>query len=314
MIRCTVLFLAGGPSQPPLQASMGFPVAGLPLDAGRTLLSCWLGLIERSFSAGPDSIHVLTSCSRDADWFSAELRRAGGIARSVDVRVDARGHRGVCGLLADTVAAIAPADWLLVVELNSLPPASLRPILRESGGADVPLLVGGSRDSRPSGVFRLRTELLAQVPRLGYLDLKEQFIPQLVARGRRVELAELAETAVRLTDRRNYLRAIRIWQSMGRSVGTPPSIAGNSLVCDGVEISPGGFVLDSVVLPGATIGRGSVVARSVIGPLMKVPDQAVLVDAVMANPSLGSIRTELRSSSGAPSIRTPSDAVAKWSI
>lgn len=92
-----------------------------------------------------------------------------------------------------------------------------------------------------------------------------------------------------------------------------PSVSGNSLLCEGVVAPEGSFVLDSAILPGAMIGRGAVIARSVVGPLMHVPDGAVLVDAVLANPRLGAGPREFRTSQGIPLPETPSDALPSWS-
>lgn len=175
------------------------------------------------------------------------------------------------------------------------------------------MVVGASQDERPAGAFLFRRDLLTDVPRIGYLDLKEQFLPQLVARGYRIESAELSATAVRMTDRRNYLRGIRIWQSENGEVPAARNVAGHSVIADGVELAPDAFVLDSVVLPGASIGPRCVVARSVVGPLIRLPEGSVLVDAVMANPRLGEHTAEFRVSSGIPVPESPKDSVPLWS-
>jgi ADP-glucose pyrophosphorylase len=90
-------------------------------------------------------------------------------------------------------------------------------------------------------------------------------------------------------------------------------VSGHSIVCRGAEVAPDAFILDSVVLPGAAIGSRCVVARSVIGPLIRVPEGSVLVDAVMANPRLGDRPADFRVSSGIPTAETPKDALPSWS-
>lgn len=310
--ECSVLILAGGLNPTPLQQSMGFPVAGLPLGRDRTLLASWLALVDESLGTARRSAHLLCGTPSDEQWFVAELRRSTTSVLGVGVRRDGRPHRGVCGILADTALECDLAEWLLVIELNSLPPKSLEPLLAAAGdGAS--MVVGSSRDERPVGAFLLRRDLLGDVPRIGYLDLKEQFLPQLVARGHRITAAELSATSVRMTDRRNYLRGIRIWQSENPAGDRPSNIAGHSVVAAGVELSPDAFVIDSVVLPGASIGPKCVVARSVVGPLIRLPEGSVLVDAVMANPRLGDRAAEFRVSSGISIPESPKDAVPLWS-
>ena len=193
MLReCSVLMLAGGLNQTPRQRLMGFPAAGLPVSRDRTLLSAWLEVIARSLGSFGRSTHLLCGTPADEHWFLAELRRPTNPVSGVEVRRDDRPHRGVCGILADTVQTPGFSNWLLVIELNTLPPKSLVPMLEAVAGGPS-MVVGASEDERPAGAFLLGADLLKDVPRRGYLDLKEQFLPQLVARGHRVSAATLSD-------------------------------------------------------------------------------------------------------------------------
>jgi hypothetical protein len=310
--ECSVLMLAGGLNPTPLQRLMGFPSAGLPVSRDRTLLSAWLEVIDRSLGSLRRSTHLLCGTPADEQWFLAEVRRPTNPVSGVEVRRDDRPHRGVCGILADTVQTPGFSNWLLVIELNTLPPKSLVPML-EAVASGPSMVVGASEDERPAGAFLLGADLLKDVPRRGYLDLKEQFLPQLVARGHRVSAATLSETSVRLVDRRNYLRSVRVWQSENAVTACEENVGGHSIICSGAEIAPDAFILDSVVLPGAVIGSRCVVARSVVGPLIRVPEGSVLVDAVMANPRLGDRPAEFRVSSGIPTAESPKDVLPIWS-
>ncbi len=311
--ECSVLMLAGGLNPTPLQRLMGFPSAGLPVSRDRTLLSAWLEVIDRSLGSLRRSTHLLCGTPADEHWFLAELRRPTNPVSGVEVRRDDRPHRGVCGILADTVQTPGFSNWLLVIELNTLPPKSLVPML-EASDNDSSMVVGGSGDGRPAGAFLLRADLLREVPKRGYYDLKEQFLPQVVGRGHRVSAARLSETSVRLTDRRNFLRGIRIWQTdRSDSNERLENVAGHSVVCNGAECAADAFILDSVVLPGAVVGPRCVIARSVIGPLIRVPEGSILVDTVMAFPRIGERSAEIRLSSGIREPETPNNVVPSWS-
>lgn len=289
----TVLLLAGGLSRSPLSLAMGFPVPGMPLGPDRTVLGMWLDLLAGVRKSRPLRVHFICSTESDLAWYRGEQKRRPADFDTVSFLLDPRPHRGVAGVLADVAASLEVEGEILVLELTSLPPPTLAPLFHAAAvdSAARPMLtVGSSRDERPAGVYLFAREALRAVPRLGYHDLKEQLIPQLVANGHRVVGASLGETAVRLVDRRNYLRGVRIWAS--RTVEGGPSdmsdatgSAGHSIVCDGAVVEAGGVVLDSVVMPGARIASTAVVARSVIGPMMVIPDGAVIVDAIMADPS-----------------------------
>ncbi len=287
-----VMMLAGGLRPSPIQLAVGFPAPGLPIGTESTLLSTWL---DRIAAAGGGSIAqsmVVCGSNSDFDWIAAEVRRCEREAGTAQIMLDPRAHRGTCGVVADALEGSgASSEWVLVVELTALPPRSLDPALELArNGADS--VVGVSRDEQPSGVYLFRRESLKHCPRVGYFDLKEQFIDRLVANGVRIDAVELSSTVARLTDRRNYLRGIRIRQSegaessdsgVGRRGGN--EVAGFSLVCHGAEVDPTAFVIDSVVMPGAKIGRGVVIARSVIGPLMEVPEGSIVVESTLADPA-----------------------------
>lgn len=296
----TVLMLAGGLARNSLHRAVGFPVPGMPLEADRTVLSVWMDLVRNISGSRRVGIHVICSSEADLSWFRAELRRTGSEPRGVSFLVDPRPHRGVAGVLADVIAGIEEPGEVLVLELTALPPVSLTPLFEgtAAGSGDPPMLtVGSSVDQRPAGTYLFSPGALGSVPRIGYYDLKEQLIPQMLASGRRVTAVPLGETAVRLVDRRNYLRGVRIWQSRAAAGAgavasgsfTPPPVgvaaAGHNVICSGAVVEAGAVVLDSVIMPGARIASTAVVARSVIGPMMVIPDGAVIVEAIMADPS-----------------------------
>ena len=65
-------------------------------------------------------------------------------------------------------------------------------------------------------------------------------------------------------------------------VGEGAGVRGASVLCAGAVVEDRALVVDSVVLPGARVGRGAVVARSVVAPGAVVPDAALIVDDVFA--------------------------------
>jgi hypothetical protein len=314
-----VLFLAGGLNTGELHRSVGFPVPGLPLDPARSILRVWLELARRLAAERHLELTMRVVCSSEADlaWYRGEVQRACERAMDVELLLDPRTHRGVAGVVADVTSDLPPWARVLVVEMSTLPPRSLGPLLDAAGAGDRDgvAVVGTSLDQRPAGTILLRRRMLEAVPRLGYFDLKEQLIPQLLSRGDRVLGAALGETSVRMMDRRNYLRAVRIWQSRSGLVagGSSPQILGHSIVCPGATLHPEATVVDSVVLPGARLGPKAVVARSVIGPLMVIPESAVIVDSVLADASLPS-RGLAVSDARPDAAASPSRVAAGWSF
>lgn len=297
MSRFVVILLAGGLRTSDLHQSLGFPVPGLPLEPRRTVLQAWIDVLRADHRLLDASLVLTCSSEGDREWFSAEVRRMTN-AGPIEVMLDRRPHRGVGGLVADTISERDPDLDVMVVEVTTLPPPSVSNAIDALRDASA-LVVGASLDDRPAGVVVLKRRVLEIVPRIGYLDLKEQFIPQAVARGFRAVPACVTSTAVRLSDRRNYLRAVRIWQERGPTSEAerrlPFVSAGSSVVCDGAVVHERAVIRDSVVLPGAVIASGAVVARSVVGPLIRIPENTIVVDGVVADPSLARRRPEMAS-------------------
>jgi len=282
-----VVMLAGGLRSGSLRSQLGFPTAGMPLDAECTLLQAWLDLIAKTPQLANSDLLIACNNARDRDWFTAESRRGPSGTRPPKVVVDPRPHRGVAGMLADLQEEIDGAESYVVIELSSLPPATLEGLMADSdaGQPNASMRVGVGPESRWSGAYRLDAALLQHVTTLGYVDLKEQFVPQLLTKGYRIEAVEFGDTAVQISDRRNYLRAVRIWRARsGFAAERTDFVSGFSVVCPGVELGDGSHVADSAVLPGAVLGEGAVVARSVIGPMIRVPDGAVIVDGILSDP------------------------------
>lgn len=294
MSRFAVILLAGGLRTSDLHQSLGFPAAGLPLEPRRTVLQSWVEVLRADDRLRGARLSLTCSSERDREWFSAEVRRLTN-AGPIEVTLDRRPHRGVGGVVADTVSEFDQDLDVVVVEVNTLPPPSVSialDALRESAS----LVVGSSIDDRPAGVVVLKRRVLEIVPRIGYLDLKEQFLPQAVARGFRAVAARITPTAVRISDRRNYLRAVRIWQETRRlpDAGHRSSSTGSgrSVICEGAVVHDRSVIRDSVVLPGAVIAGGAVVARSVVGPMIRIPENTIVVDGIVADPALALRRPE----------------------
>lgn len=312
MSRFAIILLAGGLRVNELHRSLGFPVPGLPLEPRRTVLQAWIDVLRADPRLANATIVVPCSSEFDRAWFTAELRR---MARTgpVEVMLDRRPHRGVGGVVADVAAEIDPGLDVLVVEAGTLPPPSVGGVLDAGDGA-ASLVIGSSRDDRPAGVVLMRRRVLEIVPKIGYLDLKEQFIPQAVAKGHRAIAATITATALRLAARRDYLRGVRIWQERlaGQAKDARSTSLGSSVVCEGATVDARAVIRDSVVLPGAEISSGAVVARSVIGPMIRIPEGTVVVDGIVADPTLASRWIE-RPAADHGTTAVPLRAVAEWS-
>jgi hypothetical protein len=277
-----------------LTRSLGLPTAALPVNAERSLAECWA---RRLVDAGFRGTIVLAVASEQDRAFYGQIAVPPSV--KLEVRADSSGHRGAGGTLGDawrervsSMDEAAAKGGALVVEVSNSPNFDFA---RLFAAIDLRLgaVIGAAADATPAGIAWMSSEALALVPPIGFFDLKEQFIPAIVASGRRVEAVVGAAEACRIADISTYLRAIALLRA-----GGPVSVAadavieegavvrGDSVVCRGAVVERGALVVDTAVLPGARVCADAVVARSIVPPGSHVPRGYLVVDEVFG--ALGS--------------------------
>ncbi len=205
-------------------------------------------------------------------------------------QVDSTANRGAAGVLADWNRATSdsPAtEWVLVVDASASPAirlGSLFDVAHES----VAGVVGASDLGRYCGCLLIRREWLEVIPRVGFVDLREQFLGTVIERGGRVRCASVATRALRLNTRESWLKSVAAWERLvGRVDPKPETWAGyqrhgDCAVQRGALVA-GSRIVSSVVLDNAIVEPGACVARSIICPGAVVRSGEVMVDCVVGN-------------------------------
>jgi NDP-sugar pyrophosphorylase family protein len=143
-------------------------------------------------------------------------------------------------------------------------------------------------------VFALRRAALDLVNRLGFMDLKEQWLTKMLAAGGKAFAHPLrGRGAMPLRTRRNLLDAARVGAGLDVSerVAEPVSrrrtergVSGATVLCAGARVAASAVVHDAVVMPGAEVGEDAVVVRTIVAPGVRVENGSELID-VVAGPS-----------------------------
>jgi hypothetical protein len=271
-IRSFVL-LAGSVSASSLASRVGRSVLDLPLADSLRLSDVWRRrireLVKASDSTTPDP--ELLVLAGESSPMPATVE-AEGLPR-LRVERDASEYRGTAGALRDLCEDFADDDHVLVGNASQCPDEGLLPRLISGALPGDGVTLGVGRDGAPSGLMLVRTGALRNIPRVGFIDLKEQALPRIAATSgvRVVESPERASPPLR--DIRTYLDALRSWHRSGSLLGVSavnpfeerwtPAF---SIVEDGAEVAPSARLHDSVVLAGGVVGPGCEVVRSVVGP------------------------------------------------
>ena len=284
--------------------SLEVHMLSLPMGRQGSLLDSWLAVL-----AGLPNlreVQVIVNSEAEAESIRASMSESHLQSPTVPVQVIAEpaSWRGAAGIIRDVTTGLGPDDLVLVCEAKRLPPPSLQPLLEANfSRPNVSGVVGLCASNDPAGVYLFGSPALQLIPRIGYFDLKEQFLPAIVEAGRRIVTAPLGDSAMRINDLESYLAAVRatmlgpacgppcasaaslIRSSAHASISSSASLDGCCIVEAGAVIEDGAVVHDCVVLWGATIGGGTVISRSVVGPLASIEPRSRIVRELIVRPA-----------------------------
>lgn len=302
------IMLAGTLRPSPLRRELDVHVLCLPLGSQGTLLDAWLASLGTL--PGLDELTIVVNTEEDVKTIERETSRHGAAVRgriSVHTTVEPAAWRGVGGILRDVADNVGDNAVIIAAEAHALPPTTLTPLasaLTAPEGRAVDGAVGVCGNNEPAGVYAFTGRALGLTPEVGYFDVKEQLLPAMNQADMRSRMARLEGPPLRLRDRRGYLAAVRA--SLGENgagtachrVSQLTSIAPNAVIEGACIIEPGVMIMsdaiihDSVLLKGATVGRGAVISRSIVGPLGAIPADERAIRVVATEPGTAAGRRE----------------------
>lgn len=260
-----VVLLGGAVRRTVFHDGIARPTMMLPLPSSQRLIDLWaeaLTQIHEAFELPTLNCQIVVDRPID---IANELPHPDGVVFSV--QADPSEFRGTGGLLADIAFGFDAQDYLLVAPAATLPPSDLIATVRAAAriGTDVSILIDSA--GRPLDLFLVRCGALNEIPRIGFIDFKEQGIP-LVAKRHAVGIARCkssirpsARTAAGYLD---LLRDLSIDQPGVKEPFAERWSRAFGIVEEGAEVASSACLHDSVVLNGGTVGSGATVARSII--------------------------------------------------
>jgi hypothetical protein len=267
-IDACVIF-AGGLRASPLQAMSPVSVLDLMLTQRGTVLECILARIAENRDAHP-LLPVSVVWGPPVPEPSKPVIPAG-----LEVRItrEPSQWRGSAGLLLDLCAPFASDATILVIEGSRWLGASLGPLLADHARRDALVTVACTPDLCPAGVYTMRRSALDLVPRIGYLDLKEQLFSKLVGTRGRVHIHTLQPPgAMPLRTLDQFLAA------SFAAAGVSP---GASIISPSARIASDATVVGSVIMDSAQVQSRAIVARSIILKGAAVNNDEEVVDALV---------------------------------
>jgi hypothetical protein len=174
-------------------------------------------------------------------------------------------------------------DYLLVATGAQVLARPLAEVVTVLAGRAADVAIGRHEDGTPAGLVWVRCGCLRSIPEVGFIDLKEQALPQ-IARRHHVEVVALPRVGTPHRTPAEYLRAVRQFH-LGRRDDTGASNPFSENWCpsfavveEGATVHPSAAIHDSVVLAGARVESNAIVVRSLVGPGQGVRRGQRLVD------------------------------------
>jgi len=302
-----VLLLAGGLRPSPLASACGASVLTLPVGTEGTLLAHWAAVFRDvlvrddaearvCICVRPDQVEGLRTLvasllepSRPPITTLPSAKatpEASGVplsGHSFELFPDQAAYRGPAGVVRDATRDLPKDANVLIIEASRLALTPIRPLIEAHFAARSDATVGINPDASPAGLFVLRVEALDQVSDVGFVDLKEQFLPKLVAAGKDVRVFLLAPPAMgAFRTRPEFLAAVLSSEqaTSDHPVARAAAPGPVALALDAF-VDPTAYVAHSVIGPGARVESGAVVVRTIVMARAVVPAGASISDAVV---------------------------------
>jgi hypothetical protein len=286
-----VVMLAGSMRATPLKTFTGRNLLDLPVTPVESVLDQWR--LELAFAAdrlGLGMLPVRVMVERGA---YAPRPVQGDHLLAMSIEEDPGDFRGTGGLLSDIARDYDDQDLLLVAAGAQVLMGAIEPEVRRlvAAAADLAMLVTAT--GAPAGLLLVRCGALRAIKAKGFVDLKEQALPQIAAEHdvRVVRTAAPVGRPIRRLD--DYISALRRFVRQAR--GMPPVDpwfaqewrSTFSLVELGAEVDDSAVVHDAVVLAGATVKPGAVVVRSLVGEGAVIHSGQSVIDQVVGSGGAG---------------------------
>lgn len=189
---------------------------------------------------------------------------------------DRSAFRGTGGVLRDACEDLDDGDRVLVMSAGEVIDGDLGSIITQIGQIDSDVVLCRDAKHRPVSIWSMRAGSLRCVSSVGYSDLKEQVLSSLSSRCD-VRVVTLEGDPPRCY----WLRDLAGFMGCVRALAGDPNRSFD-LREPGVEVAHDALISDAVLLNGARVESGAIVARSVIGAGVTVKSGRRVIDQILA--------------------------------
>lgn len=283
-----VLLLGGGIRPSPLGYACGCSVLDLEIRPGVTVLASWARRWRATdLDGAPPPVRCLVA--RGAQAPTATHSDEGA---QIAVELDPREFCGPAGAVRDAVANLGDDAVIVVHEAAAFPTFDPGAVVAAHLESDAQGTVCVNPDGAAAGFFVFRAGDFRAVSRVGFTDLKEQFLTRLQAAGARIRAHRLPdEGLLPLRTRAGFLHAAMFAAGFREddAHGLAPTILSaaqpicpRSIIAGTARVSSRAAVVRSVIMSGSSVDDGAVVVRSIVCSGASVGAGQEVLDAVVS--------------------------------
>jgi hypothetical protein len=270
-------------------AAIGRSILDMPLKPGQSILGHWLQEVADLAEGIPlRRLPLRVMLCRAAPIPTAP--RGWGHGRvPLQIERDNQDFRGTGGVLRDLSEQYHKDDYLLVASGAQVLVEDLTGLAHALGrvAGDVVLLAHG--EGTLCGLMLVRCGALAEIASVGFVDFKEQALPQLATRHHVSVLRRSHMALLSITTASDYLAALRRYGHRHGGRGTAYGLGpfghapDHGIVEMQARVEPSAIVHDAVILAGARVAARAIVARSIVCEGACVGDGQVVVNRVVTS-------------------------------
>ncbi len=281
-----VVLLAGSVRSNTFDRHLDRSPLDLPIDDNTTLLAFWQQQVQQ-FARQIDRAQLQIRVMVSADGHAPSVTGPADAA-PVAIESDTATLRGTAGLLRDATEQYHDDDYILVANGLQLLLEPLADLVAALCRRNADIAIVSHKDGTPSGMMLIRCAALRSVAPIGFVDLKEQALPQISEKHKVMVLDLDTPSGMPIRNVTDYLGALRrhhrriagqdnihdafaeTWQRRfniiepGATVA-PDARVHNSVVLHGAHVAGGANVVNSLVPGGQTVKRGDAVVDQMVG-------------------------------------------------
>jgi hypothetical protein len=182
-------------------------------------------------------------------------------------------------VLRDISIHYSPDQFIFVANASQVLLRPLTEIVESLRALHSDISVLAHVDGSPTTLMLVRCGSLAALPAVGFLDMKEQALPQLAASRPVHVVSSSTPVASGVRTAKSYIAALRKYHLRQSHADVWRSAF--QLVEPGAAVDPTAKLHDSVVLKDARIGKNVVLVRSVVCPGAVVDGGKPIVDKLV---------------------------------